>query len=407
MYLPLISFVIPFYNRFALLKEALQSVLDSPFKDVEIVLIDDASDADGLEEILAFIKPFENIIYLRQCENLGPGAARNRGLTAAKGEWIFFMDSDDVIYSDVLPDLGKFLMNDVVENSDIVIIKSVHKFSDNHIENICYDTVDEYINDFFYGSHKHVGQLWNFCFRKIFLVRNNVRCPNTYTQEDWCFFLSAYCYAKKISIFHQCIYEYRICSSSLSLLGNEFKKQYGNIITYRRSFFRHILSLYESNIQKDKKQNIEHLLYTYILLSQWDIVSYQHNNNVDKFLNRLRVNISEYTDNWNKKIYIAPCFLEAQPTVELINSWYNEQRMAMVSGGGGVVGFIDANSSSPRAKFCKNNTGLPVYTINDVILRGVGDSVILIFGIHTDEIAKEFNTYGLVEGVNYVKTGLC
>jgi glycosyltransferase involved in cell wall biosynthesis len=117
---PFISFIIPFYNRFTLLKEAVQGVPDSPFKDVEIVLIDDASYAEGLEEILAFIKLFENIIYLRQGENLGPGMARNRGLTAAKGEWIFFMDSDDVIYGTILPKPGCFLVKE--NGADIIII---------------------------------------------------------------------------------------------------------------------------------------------------------------------------------------------------------------------------------------------------------------------------------------------
>jgi GT2 family glycosyltransferase len=71
---PLISFVIFFYNRPVLLKEAVQSILYSPFRDVEIILVDEASNTDGLSDLLEFIKQFKNIKYLRQERNLGPGS---------------------------------------------------------------------------------------------------------------------------------------------------------------------------------------------------------------------------------------------------------------------------------------------------------------------------------------------
>jgi hypothetical protein len=286
------------------------------------------------------------------------------------------MDSDDVIYTDVLPDLSKFLIDDTHINSDIVIIKSVHKFSDGYTETIQYgnDTVDEYMNSFFYGSHLYVGQLWNFCFRRTFLIQNDIKCPDTYTQEDWCFFLSAYCYAKNISFFRQYFYEYRIYISELSLTGNEFDKQFDRISASRSSFFHRLVSLYESDIQENKKQNIGYMLQIYILLSQWDRRLYQDNSTVNIFLNRLRFNIAEYTDNWNKRIYIAPCFFEAHLAVELINSWYKE-----VHGENGIIGFIDANNQSPRAKFLENNTGLPVYTINDIIVNGGGGGLMTLY----------------------------
>ncbi|MDR2803050.1 MAG: glycosyltransferase, partial [Treponema sp.] len=113
----LISFVIPFYKRYNLVKEALESVLSSGFDDIEIILVDDAScsedspceEKSALNDLLEFIESRQNILYVRQEENRGPGAARNRGILLAKGEWLFFMDSDDIIYSDALPELALFL----------------------------------------------------------------------------------------------------------------------------------------------------------------------------------------------------------------------------------------------------------------------------------------------------------
>jgi CRISPR system Cascade subunit CasB len=89
---PLISFITPFYERQDKLKEALESVLSSGFSDMEIILIDDASPLSswrGHEELLEFIKTNKNIVYIREKENQGPGAARNRGMAAAKGDWLF------------------------------------------------------------------------------------------------------------------------------------------------------------------------------------------------------------------------------------------------------------------------------------------------------------------------------
>ncbi|MDR2098112.1 MAG: glycosyltransferase [Spirochaetaceae bacterium] len=400
---PLISFIIPFYNRFALLKEALASVLASSFKDAEIILVDDASDADGTGELLDFIRQFKNIVYIRQEKNLGPGAARNRGISAAKGEWIFFMDSDDTVYPDVLPRLARFLTGRDTVNSDFVILyKSAHKFPDGHIENVLYGsgTVDEYINNFVYIAYEERGELWNCCFRKIFLIQNSIKCPDTYIHEDWCFFLSAYCRANKISVFRQCFYEHHIENKSLSLLGHKSDSQFNKIADARSTLFHCLISLYESDIPGDKKYLIEYLLSKYILLSQWNPLLYQNNETVRRILDQLRLNIAGYTENWNKKIYIAPCFLEAAFTAELIAAWSENS----VRGGGGIAGFIDADNSSERALACQKTSGLTAYKINEI--DSFSGSIILLFGVHADEIAEGFKAYGLTEGRGYVKTGL-
>jgi glycosyltransferase involved in cell wall biosynthesis len=322
---PLISFVIPFYNRFDLLKETLRSILDSTFKDVDIILVDDASDADGLTELLEYTGRFKNITYVRQPENRGPGAARNRGLTVANGEWIFFMDSDDVIDGDILPELSEFLMDKTQQNMDFIIMnKCRHKFLDGHIENVQYGdgTIDGYINSFFYTSHRIVGQLWNFIFKRFFLVENDIKCLDTYIQEDWGFFLSAYCCAKNISIYQQYFYEYRIGNTfSLSLLGNDFDKQFDKIRNARRLFFHRLITLYENDIESNKTKHLEHFLYTYILLSQWDVEIYKKNENIYGILNKFRTNLIDYTDNWTRRIYIAPCFFEAPFAARLITAW--------------------------------------------------------------------------------------
>lgn len=87
-----VSVVIPFCNRIEWTKEAVQSVLTQTFQDFEIIVVDDGSQKDYKEEIQ---KLDHRIIYLRQ-ENKGVSAARNTGIHRSSGEFIAFLDSDDL-----------------------------------------------------------------------------------------------------------------------------------------------------------------------------------------------------------------------------------------------------------------------------------------------------------------------
>ena len=89
---PLVSVIIPTFNRGWILKEAIDSVLDQEFDDYELIIVDDGS-ADDTQEILDSYG--EDIIVLRQ-SNKGVSAARNRGITEATGQLIAFLDSDDL-----------------------------------------------------------------------------------------------------------------------------------------------------------------------------------------------------------------------------------------------------------------------------------------------------------------------
>src|ERR1700730_10501356 len=88
----LFSIVIPTYNRADLLPCAIASVQGQQFTDYEIIVVDDGSQ-DGTREYLQGLEP--QIRYLRQ-ENGGPGAARNAGICAARGDYVAFLDSDDL-----------------------------------------------------------------------------------------------------------------------------------------------------------------------------------------------------------------------------------------------------------------------------------------------------------------------
>lgn len=93
----LVSTIIPVYNRSDILAEAVQSVLDQDYRPIEIIIIDDGSTDDtcSVAQQLAAENPHE-ILVLRQ-DNAGPGIARQHGLQHARGEFIQYLDSDDLL----------------------------------------------------------------------------------------------------------------------------------------------------------------------------------------------------------------------------------------------------------------------------------------------------------------------
>jgi len=93
------SVVIPVFNRTSTLKTAIESVLAQTFRDFEIIVVDDGS-CDSVKKCL---KPYMGLIrYIRNDKNQGVSHARNTGIKSASGEYIAFLDSDDIWLPDKL-----------------------------------------------------------------------------------------------------------------------------------------------------------------------------------------------------------------------------------------------------------------------------------------------------------------
>lgn len=90
---PLVSVILPTFNRSRVLGRAIQSVLAQTFSELELIIVDDGS-ADDTASLVAAIKD-PRIRYIRHSGNLGAAAARNTGIRAAASEWLAFQDSDD------------------------------------------------------------------------------------------------------------------------------------------------------------------------------------------------------------------------------------------------------------------------------------------------------------------------
>lgn len=95
---PLISCIVPVYNGELYLREAIDSILAQTYRPLEIIVVDDGS-TDATPDVVAGYG--DRLRYIRQ-PNAGPGAARNHGLNLAQGEFIAFLDADDLWHPDKL-----------------------------------------------------------------------------------------------------------------------------------------------------------------------------------------------------------------------------------------------------------------------------------------------------------------
>ncbi len=92
----LVSVIMPIYNAEKYLVQTLDSIFSQNYKNIEIVLVDDCSKDRSTEIILEQIKTHPEIVYYIQEKNMGAGAARNKALELAKGQYVAFLDSDDI-----------------------------------------------------------------------------------------------------------------------------------------------------------------------------------------------------------------------------------------------------------------------------------------------------------------------
>ncbi|OGU60711.1 MAG: hypothetical protein A3K31_00175 [Ignavibacteria bacterium RIFOXYA12_FULL_35_25] len=147
---PKVTVIIPTYNRAHLIQRSVNSVLNQSYKNLELLVIDDAS-TDSTEQRISEIRD-ERLKYIRNKVNLGPSRSRNRGIEFSTGEIIAFQDSDDEWYRDKLEKQVDMLLKSpedvaaVYCGMEFIDIKNGVKIGEDRQN-------DNFEVDFIYGSH--------------------------------------------------------------------------------------------------------------------------------------------------------------------------------------------------------------------------------------------------------------
>lgn len=210
--MPKVSVIIPVYNVSKYVCECLDSIINQTLEEIEIICIDDGSTDNTIELIREYTEFDKRIAILKQ-ENQGAGAARNLGLSIAKGEYLSFLDPDDFFEPTMLEQAyQKAIKNDV----DIVVFnymtydQNKNKFSDiNHIlptdkEVFSYEDIP---NVMFNSLHNNA---WTKLYKRSFIEKNDIKFQHLFRVNDIFFTNTAAVIADKITFLDKKLVYYRI-----------------------------------------------------------------------------------------------------------------------------------------------------------------------------------------------------
>ena len=211
---PLISIIIPTYNRAHLIGETLDSIRSQTYSNWECIVVDDGSTDTTAEVMREYVKKDSRFQYHQRPENKvkGPNSCRNYGFELSKGEYVKWFDSDDVM----LPTLLEKQILSFVDNVEMSVCKLSYFDFEKRIsirENIIYpkNLIEDYLvgNVTFYIS----GPLW----QRIFLEKQKQLFDESLTNlDDWDFNLRMLYQKPNITYNNEVLILYRVHADSLS-----------------------------------------------------------------------------------------------------------------------------------------------------------------------------------------------
>jgi len=210
-----LSIIIPVYNTERFLPECIESCLklESTFNDFEIILVDDGSTDKSLSICNYYKNIYPNIKVLSQ-ENQKQGAARNNGLNIAKGKYIWFVDSDDMIeiesFSNIIKEFENITSDVICFNAktiseDGVFLEKINRFNR-------YKTPQKFSLISNRGNYNSCPPL--YFFKKSFLDKNDLKFLPKIFFEDNEFFIRVFDLNPSLMIFEDSLYLIRLTSNS-------------------------------------------------------------------------------------------------------------------------------------------------------------------------------------------------
>jgi len=204
-----ISVILPVYNVENYLKECLDSVINQSYKNLEIICVNDGSTDNSLE-ILKKYETKDSRVKLIDQENQGVSAARNQGIKHATGDYIAFVDPDDILERNAYEITLKKMKKDV----DIIIFGYTAfpnatgwwKHAGDNIDKIY---TNDSINAYFDCHISHI--VWNKLYKKSIIDENNIEFDtNLKMAEDVDFNLQIFVHTKKVQLIENKFYNYRL-----------------------------------------------------------------------------------------------------------------------------------------------------------------------------------------------------
>lgn len=247
-----ISVIVPIYNVEKYLSRCVNSILNSNYKNLEIILVDDGS-TDSCGCICDEYKKKDNRIRVIHKKNGGLSDARNKGIDMATGDYISFVDSDDAIDNDMFDYLLKILLENqcdisvcnYITFSTMELPRSSQKNSNRNLKVYTNEKALDILLD---GKISHSDYAWNKLYKRDLF--KNIRYPVGRKMEDIGTTYKLYYIAKKIVIGDAIKYYYY--QRNNSILGENSYLNYKDNLE---------LSITRYKFLKEKKLNINYINY--------------------------------------------------------------------------------------------------------------------------------------------------
>ncbi len=218
--LPLISVIVPTFNSGKKLEPSIKSLLDQTIKEIEIVIINDASTDESKKIINELALRHPRIIPVHCQENIGVHEARLLGLTKSSAPWIGFLDDDDF----ARPNMFEQLYSSAVANSADIVICGSYRVSSNRrpIQSKIRFKKNECVNDKIFERFCNLefgtGTLWNKLYRrKLIMQWKDMHFPwRQNINEDMLLNLGCFHQAQKVCLLKERLHEYVFNSKSVT-----------------------------------------------------------------------------------------------------------------------------------------------------------------------------------------------
>lgn len=220
---PFFSVILPIYNVATYLERCIQSVLSQDFSDYEMILVDDGSTDSSGQICDEYASKYDHIRVIHK-ENGGLSSARNAGMAIAKGEYIWWVDSDDWIEAGALSKLHHILNDnlqcDVIKFNYIRVAEretAVYSCSQCGIYTGL-NQKESLMRYAFLKTSSYILSAWSHVYRRDFLVNNKLSfvSERKIGSEDYLFNLQVLLCAQKVCVINETLYYYEQRLGSLS-----------------------------------------------------------------------------------------------------------------------------------------------------------------------------------------------
>ena len=207
----LVTVIIPYFKKKEFILDTINTVVKQTYKNLEIIVIYDDTDLSDLNYLKKIAKSDNRIKIFKNSNNLGAGLSRNEGIKKSLGEYIAFLDADDLWHKEKI-------------SKQIYFMKQNYSTISHTSYSIINDKTKQIVSIRHAKNFNHVNELLKSCdiglstvmLKKNILLDNNIKFPNLKTKEDFVFWLKLLIHKNKIFALKENLMTWRKSKNSLS-----------------------------------------------------------------------------------------------------------------------------------------------------------------------------------------------